>query len=71
MFGFAFDCTIIFSSIETLYNCFSSITLGGAITFALNLFTSCFHLRVANNGMCFLSLCLVLSSHELFSVRHL
>jgi hypothetical protein len=32
--------------------------------------TYCFHLRDANDGMCFLSLCLVLSSHQLFSVRH-
>ena len=61
----------LFCSIETLYNCFSSITLGGAITFALTLFTYCFHLRNAKNGMCFLRLCLVLSSHQLFSVRHL
>jgi hypothetical protein len=51
--GFAFDCTICFVLFETLYNCFSSITLGGAITFALTLFTYCFHLRDAKNGMGF------------------
>jgi hypothetical protein len=58
----------LFCSVETLYHCFSSIALGGAIMFALTLFTYCFHLRDAKDGMCFLSLCLVLSSHQLFQL---
>jgi hypothetical protein len=52
--GFAFDCTICFVLLKHCIIVFSSITLGGAITFALTLFMYCFHLCDVKNGMCML-----------------